>query len=1129
MKHRIMDQAERQQALAVDTSFIIQAPAGSGKTELLIQRYLRLLDTVEYPEEIIAITFTRKAASEMQARIISALQRARAGTEPRDDATRQTDELALAVLQRDGEQGWRLEDNPGRLRIQTIDSLCGWLVRQMPVLAGLGAQPELLDDASELYLQASVNTLAELESGEHWSDDIAVLLAHLDNNLVVARNMLAEMLARRDQWLRHIAGNIDRDTLESAFGHAIEATLEIALTLFPAEYQEEMLGYLRFAAGNLAAEGSDSVITHCREIKAFPGFTVTDLPPWLAISELCLTTSNTWRKQVNKQTGFPAADKTAEGEIRKRMKDGVQALLSRLSGDEELLSQLTDIRCLPPLHYTDADWQVVRALCELLKLADAHLSVLFGERNQIDFTGITRAAIQALGQEDTPTDLALRLDYRIRHLLIDEFQDVSVNQYELVERLTAGWSHGDGHSLFLVGDPMQSIYRFREAEVGLFLDTWEQKRLGQVSLVPLNIRVNFRSQAGVVDWVNDAFSHILPEVADSTRGAVSYASAVAFHSVVGTRAVCPHLAASAVEEGRQIVQLIQSARQEDPAQRIAILVRNRNHLLEITPALKAAGLRFKAVEIDELGQRPAIQDLLALTRALDHLADRIAWLAILRAPWCGLSLDDLLLLTNGDQQKTVWECMHSPVRLDLLPEEGRQRLLRVKSVLEQALTQQGRRSLRRTVESVWLGLGGPATLNDESDLENAGEFFELLEQYDEGGSLSDRLRFEEQVGKLFAAADVHADDSLQIMTIHKAKGLEFDQVIVPSLERRGRNNEARLLTWAESPHHGHKDLLLAPVKQAGQTRSPFYDYLNLLENQKQDHELGRLLYVAATRPRNKLHLFTSIQYDHEKAGFNQPAKNSLLRHLWPVLEQEYIKLVENLMPVENGEGDSGVIEFNCLRRLPCDWQLPGPPPEIDTIQVFEQQQLPDALPEYEWAGETIKHIGSVVHRYLQLMAEEGLALWTASYITSQRFRLVSALKRYGVPDTDLSWATDNVEAALLRTLDDERGRWILGGEHEAGACELPVTGVIDNCIVNVVLDRTFIDKEGNRWIIDYKTSRHEGTDLNTFLEQEEERYMPQLNRYARLMQALEDKPTRLGLYFPLLQAWRELTLLNRVK
>ena len=151
----IPDLRAREEALAPSRSFIVQAPAGSGKTELLIQRYLGLLATVNEPEEIVAITFTRKAAAEMRARVLEAFAHAIAGKAPASEHERRTQQLARAALDRDGARGWRISDSPARLRIQTIDSLCAALTRQMPMLSKFGSQPESIEDAGALYAEAA--------------------------------------------------------------------------------------------------------------------------------------------------------------------------------------------------------------------------------------------------------------------------------------------------------------------------------------------------------------------------------------------------------------------------------------------------------------------------------------------------------------------------------------------------------------------------------------------------------------------------------------------------------------------------------------------------------------------------------------------------------------------------------------------------------------------------------------------------------------------------------------------------------------------------------------------------------------------------------------------------------------
>ena len=156
------DDAHRQRALAL-ASFIVEAPAGAGKTELLTQRYLRLLASVEEPEEVVAITFTNKAAGEMRARIGESLAAARSGVLPDKPHKQVTFDLARTALARSAERGWQLEEQPGRMRLTTIDALCAGLARQMPLLSRFGAQPATVDDAGRHYRAAARRALEHLE------------------------------------------------------------------------------------------------------------------------------------------------------------------------------------------------------------------------------------------------------------------------------------------------------------------------------------------------------------------------------------------------------------------------------------------------------------------------------------------------------------------------------------------------------------------------------------------------------------------------------------------------------------------------------------------------------------------------------------------------------------------------------------------------------------------------------------------------------------------------------------------------------------------------------------------------------------------------------------------------------
>ncbi len=1157
------DRAERLRALDANGSFIVEAPAGSGKTALLIHRFLTLLATpgVEEPESIIAITFTRKAAGEMRHRLISALQDANQSSDP-DETTslheQQTRALARRVLERDRQRDWLLVENASRLHIQTIDSLCASLTRRMPWISRMGAPPQPEENPGYLYAQAARATLELLDSDGANPDRVSALttlLRHLDNNVRRVAGLLAAMLRRRDQWLRHVVRNPTtdafREAIESALNGIVTGELEQLERSFPDDALVETVTHARYAAANLIDEGLQSPIVDCLDLDGLPG--IGDLKAWLGLGELFLTRNGKRRTQVDRRHGFPP---TKEGRIAKR-----GCLAIRL--DDDFLERLHRVRLLPPTAVGDTQWNVLQALVELLPVAVGQLKLAFQATGKVDFAEIAHACRQALGTPEAPTDLAFALDCRIGHLLIDEFQDTSQGQFDLIESLTSDWQSNDGRTLFLVGDPMQSIYRFREAEVGLFLRA-RQQGVGNVRLIPLRLSVNFRSSSGIVEWVNRALGDAFPAEEDTFTGAVTYTPAVAFDdphqaSVAGTDAgrdrsadrsvrIYPSFDKDSDSEAAEVLEIIRRTRASDAgpgAGTIAVLVRSRGHLIRTVAALRRAGERFRAVEIDALGARPVVRDLLALTRALLHPADRVSWLSVLRAPWCGLTRADLHALAGGDPTSAVWDLMRDPARCQSLSDNGQQRLSRVRGTIGDAIDRRGTMPVRRWVEGVWVGLGGPACLDSRTGLEDAAAFLDLLEESVRGADIEDEREFALAVDKLYARPDVEADEGLQLLTIHKAKGLEFDTVILPGLGRWVRGEDSTLMMWLEYvDRQGIAQLLMAPIRETGSDDDPLYAYLRWVQSIRSEHESTRLLYVAATRARRSLHLLGHAQVARHTDGrsVKPPGSRSLLHKIWASVEDDYRRVLAHgpMADGSSGEGsedglvggpDDGVETPGPVRRrLRLDWEAPrlGPvlewPPDgaagSNPANPADPAKTDDGSPvnpTFDWASELQRRVGIVVHSLLQRTyfdsAETGRPQgWN-------RETVLAALRTEGLDGEKLSEACRRVEGALQGALTDERGRWILSG-HEEDRREYAISAVTKGRLQRFVLDRTFVH-DGVRWIVDYKTGVHYGGGVEAFLDNERERYRAQLENYAEAIQRIDSRPIRLGLYFPLLRAWRE--------
>jgi len=1112
------DEIARRRALEV-ASFIVEAPAGAGKTELLTQRYLRLLAVVDHPEEVLALTFTNKAATEMRDRILGSLERAASGEMPAQAHKQLTFELAQQVLAHDAARGWRLLGHPGRLRITTLDALCASLARQMPYLSRFGAQPGVAEDAEAHYATAARRTLEMVEGDGADAEVVAAALAFMDNNAGRLEKLLISMLGRRDQWLHH-ASRIESGEMqvevEAGFAALIERDLAQMAALLDTGWQARLMPLARFAAANVPGV-LDPILDWNAPLTA----DIADLPAWQALATLLLTGTGTLRKALNKNIGFPA-DKEA-----KPHKEAMGELLAELAGLPGIEEKLGVLGQLPRPELSAAEWATVEGFSRLLRLAAGQLWLAFQEAGEVDFIEIAARAGLALGDDEAPTDLAQALDYRIRHLLVDEFQDTSPSQVGLIEKLTRGWTADDGRTLFVVGDPMQSIYRFRKADVGLFLRVRE-RGIGDIRLGHLRLFRNNRSFPGIVDWVNTAFPGIFP-VADSPEaGAVRYAESAATRSARADSGVTVHAIIErddcdgAEDEARCVLEIILNARREAPDERIAVLVRARSHLDALVAEIRrsAPDLRFQAVDIEGLDGRQHVQDLLILFRALHHRADRVHWLALLRSPCCGLKLADLHALAADSKKATIWQLMQDEARLARLSDDGRQRLLHLREVLALAFAGRDRQHPRRWLESVWLLLGGPRTLAAPEALKDVEAFFSLVDRLVAAGNLTAET-LAAHAAELFAPSDP-LGDAVQMMTVHKSKGLEFDTVILPGLHRGIGGNEASLLLWDEvAGADGREHLLVAPLKPkgAGNAEPSAYDYLRKLEAERAAHEDERLLYVAATRAIRRLHLVGVAVADAGKDdGLQPPANGTLLKLLWPGVAQP-VFAVALAAAVPASGGVSGIDPATFVAPLVRLRQVGAP----EALRQAPSRAGADNPPQFLDAhtdGLTLEaSVGTLVHRCLQLIAEQGLATWSAARVGGLEASYRRWLLAQGHDAEEAAAGAAEAVAALCTTLASDEGRWLLD-DHVQSAAEQAWSSLVDNAAVNHVIDRIFV-ADGCRWIIDYKTVRLAAGEGLGALPGRAEQYRAQLERYAALF-AGNATPTRLAVFFPLQGALVEL-------
>ena len=1101
------DLKAREQAVDSVHSVLVQAPAGSGKTTLLTQRYLRLLAQVDSPERILALTFTRLAAQEMRRRVLDALAAA-SGPDRPPHMNARTWELAraaqrhLAVLKLD------VAAQPGRLRIETIDAFNAWLANQLPIAAGAGSGRRVMADAKPSYQEAARRALA------HGGEDafgVAVerVLELDDQRWFQLVGLITDMLPARDRWLPLLAGNL---RAASAIGEAqllevrghFDQDLQLLITRSLLRAQEglgleRLDACRRLLSGAAQRLGEDAgYLAGWRADSTALRPDAADIDRWRALAASLLTQDLSLRKQVNKKQGFPPGciDKPA-----------MEDLLEELGRDPQMREWLRELYSLPDPKYSDEQWARVRDVAQVLVLAAAELDGVFREQGAVDFSAVSIAALRALGG-DTPTDLALRLDYRLQHLLVDEFQDTSAAQLGLVQRLTAGWQSGDGRSAFCVGDPMQSIYGFREAEVRAFLELADEG-LGEVRFEVQRLETNFRSTGIIVDWINRCFSQLMAQSDDRERGAIAFRPSLASPSHAASTEGGVQLAGflDRQEESDAIAAAIEAELLLHPQWQVAVLVRAKSHAAGIAMSLRARGIRFRAVDIEALSDRAVVRDIIMLTRALLHFADKTAWLALLRAPWAGLELADLWRLARA--HPLIWDALHDEALLQHLSEPGRLRCIRVRDTLQAAFKVRSTTSLTRWIERTWLCLGGASCAAGDEDLELARAAFYRLNVLEERG-MPDVSELTDSFAELFA--DSGTSGCVQIMTIHRAKGLEFDFVVLPALNRPSPPNQGRLLLAHQFARTGRGGMVMAARPAVGAERDRLFEFLRTQQNIANKLEARRLLYVACTRAKSRLWLTAS--FEGATGGMAKPRAGSLLAALWPAVHAQFV--LPHLPDAVAFDANAGAPRGGPLWRLPLDFaQHLAAMPAADAVLTSEVR---DETPVFDWAGETARRVGTLVHAELQSM---DVAHADRATLQSRDADFRQWLAAHGVPPERLAQAAARVTDALLAVQGDERARWILASGYRDDWREHALSGVLDDQVHRIVLDRSFIDA-GVRWIIDYKTSQHQGSGVEQFLDREVERYRAQLHRYGRLVQKLGPEPVRLGLYFPLMRAWREI-------
>jgi ATP-dependent helicase/nuclease subunit A len=1206
------DQDARNAALDPNRCVLVQAPAGSGKTDLLTRRFLRLLGEVDDPGEIVAITFTIAAAAEMRQRILSELEKAERDSSSQPPANPLSMQaLANRALQRSSRMNWQLIDLPSRLRVTTIDAFCRELALQQPLLSGVGGSLEINEQPFELYRRAARLTLEKLDDtgNAELSTAIEALLGWRDNNWREMEDLLVDMLEQRDRWMQDFVLKGERDwedlriRLERPLANSVRSAL-LSLSELLAQSPgacDEVLELARFVS---ARGHSDRVqaLAEIAELPCGPFPTVQALESahevYICLAQFVLTHDGALRTQVDSRNGFPP-DCISE-------KLRMQALLSEFRKVPGLADALDHVQRIPAARYTEDEWRIVRSCFTVLRHASAELKTVFAETGTVDFTEVVQIAQQVLnGEGGLLADATAAVVDNIRHLLVDEFQDTSRLQHRLLSALVSAWPDQAGRSVFVVGDPMQSIYSFRDAEVELFqrirnsgLDIADGEFL---LFAPVDLTANFRTAPELVDHLN----HFFAQISDGDDGSgISFSRAEAAR-LPGIESVprlqvhldfVPHKAQNvsaspaAAQTGHEWAAMNESARKSQLADivslirphtakieaasktggkhRIAILGRTRNALTPIAEALREANIPFSAVDLENLKDRPEVLDALALGRALMNPQDRVSWLSVLRAPWSGLSLEELHKLAGTDEWSFPPVAVPQLIRdkVHLMSPEARsaaERALTTVDIFRRLRATQPTIALGTLLQQAWTAIGGEYSV-DATARANLSLLWSLLDKLPQGERDFCGAALDAALSKLCAVSDPEAsyDYGVQLMTIHKSKGLEFEVVIIPDLHAATRQSKKSLLAWMERgvANHGEAgevtEFLVAPMQPKGADRGKAKKWVDDIRLEKEKQETRRILYVAATRAREELHLFARPSYRGKK-GHSQilvePSK-SLLATAWPALKQQVTEQFEEWkekapsLPAEDttvitalaASEETNVILMprpqvpTILRRLPANIQIA---PAIGSPAVHGTAIVGDSSSPYERheGGLRSRALGNAVHKFLEEFAQmrKTRDLNSAvSALPAYQSAIIAQIRGIGMPSSQAASIAAQALDVALAAANDLFGRWILSPHPEA-ATEAGWAGIVDGAFRHIRVDRVFragpqplADGDDAWWVIDYKTAHVDNVDPAFFLPMLRATFAPQLERYSAVLRNLHGGSAKLraGIYYPrmLLLDWWEI-------
>ena len=1039
----LVDKKQRQRAIELDKSFVVRAPAGSGKTELLVQRVLATLTTVERPSQCLVLTFTQKAVSELKDRIAHVFSK-------HAELLDETEKLKHRVLEHVQKNNWSLETFWHQIRVKTLDSLFIDLVKKYSQKDSF--ETSAIDLSPEVQSECIVDAFFKEYLIDNPCEQFVALCAFYDNSYTQLKNLLKELYLMREVWLINVLSSEDSE--QDPFSLFKEQVIPLQSLIEDNKcLTEKIVSWLCVYLPDL------------QSIDFNNDSWANDLLLWRQLANLLVTKSGKWRQKYTKNQGFPVDKDLMPWHSKADKAEHLEAVFQLqevLSDDRQVLTFLKLLQ-LWPTESTVTDLH--KRWLSLLKQLIAFSTLYKKQHYLIDYTDVTLELWVLFNNSDVWPLIEADLESENTHLFLDECQDLSYVQFSILKKIIGICAYSPEKTFFVVGDPQQAIYHFRGSEVGVF-QSFETLCIPGLDFEVVKLSSNFRSISSLVSFYNQWTQSVFSQRSLPFLG---IDKALKAHSVQPDKGgfLSANHYRTVETEARSIALSIKNVIKNDNTTTLAVLARDRKSLKPVMKELQAFKVPFQTSGIYHLLDVEMFFDCYCLIRVILAGENKSFWLSALRSHFLGASMYDIQQFYTADKEhffEKTEGATFSPIF-----EKNFQHLLTHYRSFEPYLQ---REKVGFWLKNFFIAYGYMNYLKAS----DKNSWLLLLAPFEKIHHVREIVwpLIEQQLSRTPLINAQQAQVS--VMTIHQAKGLEFDAVYLPNLSAPLPNMKAKLLhSIKTSKHH------LWSVNPPGELQCQSFNFCQALSSLHQKNEAIRLLYVGLTRAKKSLYLSANAQksYGHNfrqylddfipfndsSADFDKP-EELVLKEKRFVLPQSHQSHTLNWQK----------FRFNQDRLESC------------SQKVYQRQ---------------LKVIGLVWHKILQVTQR-----WPIDQKLLTKEALVNLFYSFGAQEEDIAPLFQNFGQIFQKINKSKNACYIYNPEHLRHESEFPLSVSIKGKLVKKVVDKFIIDKDGNLVVFEIKSAARQDLDAELLRT-----YIKQLRSYQSYISILYKKPCQAYFWF----------------